>query len=447
MNDTRFDEAMQFVQENDVKFIRLAFCDIFGTQKNISIMPRQLACAFHDGISFDASSIRGFMNVDSSDLLLFPDPSTLSVLPWRPTQGRVVRFFCDIKYPDGRPFEGDGRQVLHHAQADMHALGYSVKIGTECEFYLLLQDENGLPTKTPHDNASYFDIAPLDKGENVRRQICLTLEEMNLRPESSHHEQGPGQNEIDFAYDSAVSAADNMITFRGVVKTLAAANGLYASFMPKLFREHAGNGLHINLSLFQRGENLFRDAEQALNTGEDAHSPIVESFIMGILTRCYEISAFLNPLVNSYDRFGGYEAPRYITWSHQNRSQLIRIPAATGVNRRMELRSPDPCANPYLAFTLLIRAGIEGIQRELKLCDPCNLNLYEVPASMVREYDCLPNNLMEAVQAARSSEFVHRALPEKIITAYLDTKTREWNRYADAADKAAVMDSLYFYSY
>ena len=440
MNDYTYREVMQYISENDVKFIRLAFCDIFGKQKNISIMPRELSRAFEEGISFDASAVRGFMNIEMSDLLLFPDPTTLSILPWRPSQGRVVRFFCDIKYPDGTPFEGDGRQVLRQAQEDMRRLGYSVKIGTECEFYLLRQDENGLPTKIPHDNASYLDIAPLDKGENVRRQICLTLEEMNMRPEASHHEQGPGQNEIDFAYDSAVTAADNMITFRSVVKTLAASNGLYASFMPKLFRDHAGNGLHIKLSLFQHGENLFCNPNES-------HSPVVESFIMGILTRCYEISAFLNPLVNSYDRFGNYEAPRYITWSHQNRSQLIRIPAAHGVNQRMELRSPDPCANPYLAFSLLIRAGMEGIERGLKLCDPCNLNLYDVPASLVREYDCLPSNLNEAIKASQNSEFVHRSLPEKIIDAYLSAKTSEWNRYVDASDKSSMIDSLYFSAY
>ncbi|MDO4174353.1 MAG: glutamine synthetase family protein [Eubacteriales bacterium] len=441
MNDYTFREVMQYVSENDVKFIRLAFCDIFGTQKNISIMPRELSRAFEEGISFDASSIRGFMNIDQSDLLLFPDPATLSVLPWRPSHGRVVRFFCDIKYPDGTPFEGDGRQVLRQAQEDLKTLGYSAKIGTECEFYLLKQDENGLPTKMPHDNASYLDIAPLDKGENVRREICLTLEEMNLRPEASHHETGPGQNEIDFAYDSAVAAADNLITFRGVVKTLASVNGLYASFLPKLFRDQPGNGLHINLSLFQHGENVFR----ASDDGE--HSMVAESFIMGILTRCYEISAFLDPLVNSYERLGTYEAPRYITWSHQNRSQLIRIPAAHGVNQRMELRSPDPCANPYLAFSLLLRAGMEGIERGLKLCDPCNMNLYDVPSSMVREYDLLPGTLMEAVRAAETSEFVARSLPDKIIQAYLSAKTSEWNRYTEASDKSAVIDSLYFHSY
>lgn len=440
MNDYTYREVMQYISENDVKFIRLAFCDIFGQQKNISIMPRELSRAFEEGISFDASAVRGFMNIEMSDLLLFPDPTTLSILPWRPSHGRVVRFFCDIKYPNGTPFEGDGRQVLRQAQEDMRKLGYSVKIGTECEFYLLRQDENGLPTKIPHDNASYLDIAPLDKGENVRRQICLTLEEMNMRPEASHHEQGPGQNEIDFAYDSAVTAADNMITFRSVVKTLAASNGLYASFMPKLFRDHAGNGLHINLSLFQNGENLF-------HSSQEEHSPVVESFIMGILTRCYEISAFLNPLVNSYDRFGNYEAPRYITWSHQNRSQLIRIPAARGVNQRMELRSPDPCANPYLAFSLLIRAGMEGIERGLKLCDPCNMNLYDVPASLVREYDCLPSNLNEAIKASQNSEFVHRSLPEKIIDAYLSAKASEWTRYVEASDKTAMIDSLYFSAY
>lgn len=441
MNDYTFREVTQFVAENDVKFIRLAFCDIFGTQKNIAIMPRELSRAFEEGISFDASAVRGFMNVESSDLLLFPDPTTLSVLPWRPSQGRVVRFYCDIRYPDGLPFEGDGRYVLHEAQRDMERLGYSAKFGSECEFYLLRQDEEGNPTKKPHDSASYLDIAPLDRCENVRRQICLTLEEMNLRPESSHHEQGPGQNEVIFAYDNALIAADNLVTFRSVVKTIASTNGLYASFLPKLFRDQAGNGLHINLSLFRHGVNLFdRTDGQALD-------PATEAFMMGILTRIYEITAFLNPLVNSYERFGQAEAPRFITWSEQNRSQLIRIPAAKGLNARMELRSPDPCANPYLAFTLLLQAGIEGIQRELKLCSPCDRNLYEVSAAEMREYDTLPHSLNEAIRAAEQSEFVHRALPEKTICSYLDAKRSEWQRYADAADKSQMIDSLYFYSY
>jgi glutamine synthetase len=440
MSDYTFREITQFIAENDVKFIRLAFCDIFGMQKNISITPRELNRAFETGISFDASAVRGFMNIESSDLLLFPDPSTLSILPWRPSQGRVVRFFCDIRYPDGRPFEGDGRYVLRQAHEDMKRLGYSVQVGTECEFYLLKTDEQGEPTKTPHDNAGYLDIAPLDKGENVRRQICLTLEEMNLRPEASHHESGPGQNEIDFAYSSALRAADNMITFRTVVKTIAASNGLYASFLPKPFRDHAGSGLHINLSLFSEGENLFTEAGPLEN-------PDSASFMMGIMNRIYDMTAFLNPLVNSYDRFGECEAPRYITWSHQNRSQLIRIPAASGINSRMELRSPDPCANPYLVFTLLIRAGIEGIQRQLKLCDPCNMNLFHASASAVREYDPLPSNLDEAIRAAQNSDFIRASLPEKTIDAYLDAKHAEWTRYEGSSNKSQIIDSLYFYQY
>lgn len=433
-------EVAQYITENDVKFIRLAFCDIFGTQKNISIMPRQLTRAFEEGISFDASAVRGFMNVESSDLLLFPDPNTLAILPWRPSHGRVVRFFCDIRYPDGRPFEGDGRHMLAQAQRDMKELGYTVQIGSECEFYLLESDENGQPTKIPHDQASYMDIAPLDKGENVRRQICLTLEEMNLRPETSHHETGPGQHEIDFAYAPALNTADNLITFRSVVKTIAASNGLYASFMPKPFRDHPGSGLHVNLSLLRHGENLFTE-EGPLASAESA------GFMMGIMNRIEDMTVFLNPLVNSYERFGQCEAPKYVTWSHQNRSQLIRIPAARGTNARMELRSPDPCANPYLAFTLLIRAGIEGIQRRLQLCDPCNLNLFDVPHSAVREYDCLPDNLIHAISAASDSGFIHVSLPEQTTRSYLDAKRAEWTRYADAANKSEIMDTLYFYRY
>lgn len=429
-------EILRFVDENDVKFIRLAFCDIFGTQKNISIMPGELPRAFSEGISFDASAVKGFMNVDSSDLLLFPDPTTLSVLPWRPTQGRVVRLFCDIKYPNGDPFEGDGRTLLKNAVKHLGEMGLSCKIGTECEFYLFELDENGSPTKKPQDNAGYLDIAPLDKGENVRRQICLTLEEMGIQPESSHHEQGPGQNEIDFQYSDALTAADNLVTFKAVVKTAASANGLHASFLPKPFANKSGNGLHINLSLYQNGINIFENG--------DRHSKVCESFIAGIMSKTAEITAFLNPIVNSYSRFGHCEAPKYITWSHQNRSQLIRIPAASGEYRRMELRSPDPCLNPYLAFTLLIEAGIEGIEKNMQLSRPCNLNLFEAPLDAVKSYEMLPKNLHDAVLASKNSEFVERILPPKIITKFLDAKQNEWESFNTAEDKEALVDSLYF---
>ncbi len=431
-------ELLRFVEENDVKFIRLAFCDIFGTQKNITIMADGLAHALNDGIGFDASAIQGFMNVECSDLLLFPDPSTLAVLPWRPSQGRVIRFFCDIRYTDGRPFEGDGRRMLQAAEQEASDLGYSLQIGLECEFYLFQLDDDGLPTHIPHDNASYLDVGPFDKGENVRRQICLTLEEMNIRPESSLHEGGPGQNEIVLHHENPLKIADDLITLRNVVKTVAASNGLHASFMPKPLHDKAGSGLHTNISLHKKGSNLLSGGLE--NSAESL------SFTAGLITRCREMTAFFNPLVNSYDRFGSYEAPRFITWSHQNRSQLIRIPGDSDDRSRLELRSPDPAINPYLAFTLLIHAGLEGIRRDLKLFAPCDINLYEAPYSVTREYDTLPVNLKQAVKAARESAFVRQVLPEKIVNSYLNAKSSEWERYSAAQDKSSMTDSMYFYS-
>ena len=407
-------EILQYVAENDVKFIRLAFCDMFGVQKNISIMPDQLQRAFETGISFDASAVHGFLNVEESDLLLVPDPETLAILPWRPSSGRVVRLFCNIRHPDGRSFAGDGRYLLAEAVEKAAHLGYRCEVGAECEFYLFRLDEQGEPTGIPHDNASYCDIAPLDRGENVRREICLTLEEMGILPESSHHEQGPGQNEIDFRHAGALETADNLVTFQSVVSTVAARNGLYASFHPKPIPGKSGSGLHINLSLARGGRNIFRT--------DGTHSPEAESFVEGVLERVPEITAFLNPLSESYARFGEFEAPRYVTWSRQNRSQLVRIPAAVGEAARMELRSPDPMCNPYYAFALLIQAGLAGIERGAALCPPTDCNLYqEVPAGT----KLLPGSLAEAVKLARESEFVAQALPSEVVEKYLAAKEKE----------------------
>ena len=431
---TSIQDVLAFIEDNDVKFIRLAFCDIFGQQKNISIMPGELTRAFAEGICFDASALAGFMNVEQSDLLLFPDPSTLSVLPWRPSTGRVVRFFCDIRYPDGAPFEGDGRHVLRQAAAAAQKQGLNCMVGTECEFYLFEVDEKGMPTRIPHDHASYFDVAPLDRAENVRRQICLTLEEMGIQPEASHHEQGPGQNEIDFKYSDAVQAADNMITFKWVVKTMAGINGLYASFLPKPLPGQPGSGLHINLSLFRDGQNIFRDPQEA-------HSQTAESFIAGILQRTREMALFLNPLANSYERLGEFEAPRYITWSHQNRSPLIRIPLAHGQHRRMEYRASDGCLNPYLAFALLIYAGLEGVARKTPLPPACNLNLFTEDGS---DYQALPDSLREAVDAAKSSKFVQENLPARIFERFIAAKEAECEEYLKHRDPYSAAYKLYF---
>ena len=431
-------EVLQFIKENDVKFIRLAFCDLFGTQKNISIMPNELERAFKEGVSFDASAIKGFAYVSKSDLLLFPDPSTLSVLPWRPQQGRVVRFFCDIRTPEKEKFIYDSRDILRNMIKKCMAKGYTPYIGTECEFYLFKTDEDGEPTMVTHDKGGYLDIAPIDKGENIRREICLCLEEMGISPESSHHEQGPGQNEIDFKYSDSLTAADNFITFKSVVKAIATRNGLFASFMPKPIADNSGNGLHINLSLSKNGTNIFENN----NKWEQEN---VQSFIAGILSKAKEITAFLNPLVNSYDRFGKFEAPKYISWSHQNRSQLIRIPAATGEKTRIELRSPDSAINPYIAFSLIIGAGLYGIENSIKLPEAINENLYTASEEILSNIDTLPESLEEALNIAKNSEFIKEIIGEEVLDRYIELKEIELRENLNANDKEMVKRKYFEY--
>ena len=424
-------EVLQFIKENDVKFIRLAFCDLFGTQKNISIMPNELERAFKEGVSFDASVIKGFADVSKSDLLLFPDPTTLSVLPWRPQQGRVVRFFCDIRTPEKEKFIYDSRDILRNTIKKCIAKGYTPYIGTECEFYLFKTDEEGEPTMVTHDKGGYFDIAPIDKGENIRREICLCLEEMGISPESSHHEQGPGQNEIDFKYSDSLTAADNFITFKSVVKAIAARNGLFASFMPKPIADNSGNGLHINLSLSKNGTNIFENN----NKWEQEN---VQGFIAGILSKAKEITAFLNPLVNSYERFGKFEAPKYISWSHQNRSQLIWIPAATGEKTRIELRSPDSAINPYIAFSLIIGAGLYGIENSIKLPEAINENLYTASDEILKNIDTLPESLEEALSIAKNSDFIKEIIGQEVLDRYIELKESELRENLNADDKEII---------
>ncbi len=430
-------EVLEFVRENDVKFIRLGFCDIFGMQKNISIMADELESAFENGVSFDAHAIRGFRDVTRSDLLLFPDAPTLSVLPWRPGPGRVARFYCDIKKPDGSAFLHDGRELLKQVEARAKKLGYLCKIGAECEFYLFQTDEGGRPCTIPFDRGGYLDIAPLDRGEDIRREICLTLEEMGLRPEASHHEQGPGQNEIDFKFGDALSCADNFQTFKSTVKAVAARNGLFASFMPKPIANAPGSGMHVNLSLAQNGRNIFKNAG-------DGHCSASESFIAGILTKAAEMTLFLNPLANSYERLGKYEAPRYVSWSHQNRSQLIRIPAASGERVRMELRSPDPSVNPYLAFALIISAGLDGIENQTKLPPAVDADLYTAEKSVTGALAALPDTLEKAVHLAQSSAFVKGVIGGELLAKYCDAKKAEAAEHAAAEDKALFYIERYF---
>ncbi len=392
---------MQYVHEEDVKFIRLAFCDVFGRQKNISIMPEELPRAFEYGIAFDASAIAGFGDETHSDLLLHPEPETLTQLPWRPEHGRVVRMFASISYPDGRPFECDTRNLLKKAAETAHSTGHYFSFGAEQEFYLFMLDETGKPTKIPYDEAGYMDIAPDDRGENIRREICLTLEQMGIRPESSHHEEGPGQNEIDFRYSDALTAADNVMTFQTVVKTVARRNGLWADFSAKPLENKPGNGFHINLSVkTMDGSDNF------------------DYMIAGILDKVGDMTAFLNPTENSYHRFGSNKAPRYISWSSENRSQLVRVPAAFGEYRRAELRSPDPTANPYLAFTLMIYAVLYGIENKLPLPAAADFNLYKTDAAVLAGFKRLPADWNAACKAAGDSDFIRKYIPKAILDIY-----------------------------
>ena len=394
-------EVIQYVQEEEIAFVHLAFCDVFGRQKNISILPAELPRAFEYGIAFDASAIAGFGDETRSDLLLRPDPDTLMRLPWRPEHGQVVRMFCSIVRPDGQTFPCDTRTLLKQTAARAEEKGFHFLFGAEQEFYLFKRDENGDPTRIPYDRAGYMDIAPDDKGEGIRREICLTLAQMGIIPECSHHEERPGQNEIDFRYSDPLAAADNVMTFQSIVKFIAERNGLYADFGPKPLEDRPGSGFHINMSV-------------KAGHGRDCLYPMVA----GVLDKVGDMTAFLNPVEASYARFGGYKAPDYISWSHENRSQLIRIPAAAGEYRRAELRSPDPAANPYLAFTLIIQAALSGLELGLELPPAADLNFYQADAQTLSRFRRLPCDLQSARNAAARSKFIREVLPAAILTEY-----------------------------
>ena len=383
------DEIMEYIEEEDAKFIRLAFRDAFGAQKNISVMPSEIHKAFKSGIPINAKVIRGFEGSEDACLYLKPDPSTLSVLPWRPDSGRVLRMFCDVCKEDGTPFEADTRNILKDAVKAAEEAGVEFKFGSEMEFYLFKTDDEAKPTKIPYDEAGYMDIAPLDRGENIRREICLTIEEMGLTPERSHHERGPGQNEIDFHYGKPLKAADQMSTFKMVVATVADRNGLYADFSPMPLSDKPGNGYHINI--FVEGKD-----------GED----VIKQAAAGILSKIKDITIFLNPTDASYTRLGNCTAPDKINWSRSSGSELMHIDDING-RTRVELRSPDAHSNPYLVYALLIYAGLYGIENKLSL-----------PDEMSGDEVMLPKSRKEAIKAAEKSEFLTGILPQTLIDKY-----------------------------
>lgn len=382
-------DVIDFINENDIKFIRLAFCDPYGVQKNLSIMPTELSRAFESGISIDASEISGFKKVlihGEPYLLLFPDAMSFSVLPWRPSHGRVGRFFCNIKHSDGSPFVMDGRQLLKQTITMAKNAGYTMNMGAECEFYLFMTDDLGNPTENPYDNAGYMDIAPEDKGENVRREICLTLEEMGIMPESSHHAAGPGQNEVDFKYGDPLTSADNITTYKWVVRNISAKNGLYASFAPNPLNNYAGNNHRIITTPYKNG--IYK-----------ADPDINERFISGILTHIGEITAFLNTSEQSYSRLA------FIKKS--GAGHILRMSAENSENKNIVICTPDPVMNPYLAYTLLITAGIEGIQNDIKF-----------DINKKNSITALPYTYSDAIKIACDSKFINNTLPADIIETY-----------------------------
>lgn len=402
MNYTR-QEVEQFVVEEDVKFIHLTFCDVYGNLKNRTIMPGELAKAFDFGISADAWTIAGFDVSDTrSDLLLRPDPSTLAVLPRREDQDRAIRMFADIIWPDGRPFEADTRYILKKAVEEAESRGVFFSFSTEQEFYLLEKDQNGEPSAKPADRGSYMDIFPDDRCEDIRAEICGCLEKMGIFPESAHHEEGPGQNEIDIRFGFPLSAADNAMSYRAVVRSISDSHGLAAVFSPKPLDNEPGNGMHINYAVTD-------------SQGID----LIEPATAGILNKIPEITVFLNPVEESYRRIGGNKAPCFITWACNNRSQLIRIPESREEYRRGELRSPDPSSNPYLALALVIRAALYGIGNNLELQPETELNMFREDRETLKNYHQLPGTLNEARYNAASSEFIKESLPVSVIAAYV----------------------------
>ena len=421
------EDIIKLVEENGVRFIRLQFTDIFGALKNVAITEKQLKKALDNEIMFDGSSIDGFVRIEESDMYLRPNLDTFVIFPWRPQQGKVARLICDIYKPDGTPFDGDPRYALRRAIADAAELGYEMNVGPECEFFLFETDENGHATTITQDKAGYFDLAPTDRGENARRDMTLALEEMGFEIEASHHEVAEGQNEIDFKYGPALETADKIMTFKLVVKSIAQRHGLHASFMPKPIFGINGSGMHVNMSLFKDGKNAFADPSD-----KNGLSKIAYHFIAGLLKHIKGLSAVTNPLVNSYKRLvPGYEAPVYLAWSCSNRTALIRVPASRGAGTRVELRCPDPSANPYLVLAVLLQAGLDGIKNNLEVENETVANIFAMTDSQRKEagIDNLPNNLYEAVNFMKESELAKSALGEHIYENYVEAKEAEWDDY------------------
>ncbi len=434
-------DIFRMIEEEDVEFIRLQFTDMFGMFKNVAVTSSQMEKALDNQCMFDGSSINGFMRIEESDMYLHPDLDTFQIFPWRPQQGKVARLICDVYRPNGEPFEGDPRYILKKALSRAEKMGYAFQVGPACEFFLFHTDDNGMPTTLTHEKAGYFDMGPLDLGENARRDMVLTLEEMDFEIESSHHEAAPAQHEIDFRYGPALQVADNIMTFKLAVKTIAKRHGLHATFMPKPRYGVNGSGMHINMSLSRDGKNAFADEADPWGMSQEAYW-----FIGGLLRHMKGMTAITNPLVNSYKRLAvGDEAPAYIAWSAINRSPLLRIPSARGEGARVELRSPDPSANPYLAIAVCLAAGLDGIENQIKPPSSVDKNIFQM-SQKEREaagIQPLPPNLQEALRELNKDELVKNALGEKTAQTYLQAKTAEWRQYAEQVTAWELEQYLY----
>jgi len=421
-------DILNMAKEENVRYVRLQFTDLLGIVKNVEIPVSQLPKALENKMMFDGSSIEGFVRIEESDMYLYPELNTWMIFPWQTENGKVARLICDVYNPDGTPFAGDPRNALKRVLKEAEALGFtSMNVGPEPEFFLFKTDERGEVTLEVNDNGGYFDMAPTDLGENCRRDIVLTLESMGFEIEASHHEVAPGQHEIDFKYSNAVEAADNIQTFKLVVRNIAREHGLHATFMPKPLFGVNGSGMHCHQSLFRGNENAFYDPEDELGLSETA-----KQYLAGILAHARGFAAITNPTVNSYKRLvPGYEAPCYVAWSAKNRSPLVRIPASRGLSTRMELRNPDPAANPYLALAAMLAAGLDGIKKKMKLCPPTNQNIYTMTEEerKLNNIISLPSTLKEAIEELKKDEVITSALGEHIVSRFIEAKEIEWDLF------------------
>lgn len=435
------ERILQLIEEEDVEFIRLQFTDMFGTFKNVAITASQMKKALNNQCMFDGSSIESYIKIEESDMYLYPDLDTFVILPWRPQHGKVARLICDIYRPDGTDFEGSPRYILKKVLEEAKQLGYDFQVGTECEFFLFQMAEDGTPTTNTTERAGYFDLGPLDQGENARRDMVLTLEDMGFEIESSHHESAPAQHEIDLKYESALKAADQIMTFKFAVRTIAKRHGVHATFMPKPKYGVNGSGMHVNMSLMKDGKNCFFDASDPLGLSKEAYY-----FIGGILKHMKGMTVITNPIVNSYKRLvPGFEAPVYIAWSSKNRSPLIRIPAVKGEEIRVELRSPDPSANPYLVFAVCLRAGLQGIKEKIEPPYSIDKNIFEMTKEERKEkqIEALPANLKEAILEFENDDFIKETLGKEFSMHYAKGKLNEWDAYIEQVSAWEIEQYLY----